>query len=101
MGGLPAQLHLKSWSIFITLTSAGVLAKFTYTRLIPSLLHSRALFSAGGLGLHALLANQVLNLYWCYLPKLTASATEHFIIPLTSLWRKFLKNAQLGTNWEN
>lgn len=62
------------------------------------------MFSAGGLGLHALLcnsANQALKLYWCYLPELTASTTRHFLAPLTSLPYQFLKNAQLGANQEN
>lgn len=47
MGGLPVQLHLQRQSIFITLTSAGVLAKFLTYPL--SLLHNRAIISAGGL----------------------------------------------------
>lgn len=47
MGGLPVQLHLQRQSIFITLTSTGVLAKFLTYPL--SLLHNRAIISAGGL----------------------------------------------------
>lgn len=96
MAGLPVQLHLQRQRIFIILTSAGVLAKFQAYPL--SLLHSRAVISAGGSPCTICNStNQELNLYWCCLPGLAASTTQQFLTPLTSLCYQFLKSDQLGT----
>lgn len=103
MGGLPVQLHLQGKSIFIILTTAGVLAKFlTY---LYSLLHSRVLFSAGGSQTPSTTCNSIIE-SWIYIGATCLSSLLHLPsvfsllspVPNTSLWKKNRSARSQGQN---